>query len=100
MCIKGTFILFSSCVVSAIQSLTDTCAVWFPCLPFPVQLALRDFVMVLLVVCCWLRVSEVSLLDVGDLYSVAGEPVVRVHGKGRDGMVDFVPVTLALQQVL
>ncbi|MGN0918126.1 MAG: tyrosine-type recombinase/integrase [Oxalobacter sp.] len=64
------------------------------------ELALRDFVMVLLVVCCGLRVSEVSLLDVGDLDSVAGEPVVWVQGKGRDGKVDFVPVTPSVKHLL
>ena len=64
------------------------------------ELALRDFVMVLLVVCCGLRVSEVSLLDVGDLDSVAGEPVVWVHGKGRDGKEDFVPVTPSVRHLL
>ena len=62
--------------------------------------SLRDFVMALLIVSCGLRVSEVSSLDVGDLDSLAGEPVIWIHGKGRDGKVDYVPVTPELEKLL
>ena len=62
--------------------------------------ALRDFVMVLLIASCGLRVSEVSQLDVGDLDTVNGRPVVWVHGKGRDGKSDFVRITSELERVL
>ena len=62
--------------------------------------ALRDFVMVLLIASCGLRVSEVSQLDVGDLDTVYGRPVVWVHGKGRDGKSDFVRITSELERVL
>ena len=62
--------------------------------------ALRDFVMVLLIASCGLRVSEVSQLDVGDLDTVGGEPVVWVHGKGRDGKSDFVRVPSGLERLL
>ena len=62
--------------------------------------ALRDFVMVLLIVCCGLRVSEVSRLDLGDLDTVNGEPVIWVHGKGRDGKVDFIPIPPSLRDWL
>lgn len=61
---------------------------------------LRDFVMVLLIVVCGLRVSEVSRLDEGDLDTEGGEPVLWVHGKGRDGKVDFVPVPTVLRQLV
>ena len=61
---------------------------------------LRDFVMVLLIVVCGLRVSEVSRLDEGDLDTEGGEPVLWVHGKGRDGKVDFVPVPPLLRDWL
>ena len=62
--------------------------------------ALRDFMMVLLIACCGLRVSEVSLMDAGDLDTVNGKPVVWVHGKGRDGKADFVPVPAQLRNLL
>ena len=62
--------------------------------------ALRDFVIVMLIASCGLRVSEVSLLDVGDLDMVDGGPVLWVHGKGRDGKSDFVPVTYALRRLV
>ena len=62
--------------------------------------ALRDFVIVLLIAACGLRVSEVSLLDVGDLDMMDGEPMLWVHGKGRDGKSDFVLVTYALRRLL
>ncbi len=62
--------------------------------------ALRDFVMVLLITTCGLRVSEVSLLDVGDLDTADGKPIIWVHGKGRDGKVEFVPVPVPLRDLL
>lgn len=62
--------------------------------------ALRDFVMVLLTVSCGLRVSEVSLMDVGDLNLVMGKPVIWVHGKARDSKSDFLPVPPALKRWL
>ncbi len=64
------------------------------------EAALRDFTIVLLIVSCGLRVSEVSALDANDIASVTGEPVIWVHGKGRDGKVDFVPITPALRDLL
>lgn len=62
--------------------------------------SLRDFVIVLLIVSCGLRVSEVSLLDVGDLDSVTGEPVIWVHGKGRNGKENFIPIPSSLKNLL
>lgn len=62
--------------------------------------ARRDYLMVLLMVSCGLRVSEVSLLDAGDLDRLTGEPVIWVHGKGRDGKVDYIPVTTELEKLL
>ena len=56
--------------------------------------------MVLLMACCGLRVSEVSRLDIGDLDTVNGEPVIWVHGKGRDGKVDFIPIPPSLRDWL
>ena len=40
------------------------------------------------------------MLDVGDLDTVNGMPVVWVHGKGRDGKSDFVRITSELERVL
>lgn len=54
--------------------------------------SLRDYVMVQLMVCCGLRVSEVCRLDVGDIVFSAGVHQVQVHGKGRDGKSDRVNV--------
>ncbi len=62
--------------------------------------AQRDYVMVLLMVSCGLRVSEVSLLDAEDLDRLAGKPVIWVHGKGRDGKVDYISVTPKLEKLL
>ncbi len=63
-------------------------------------MALRDFVIMLLIVSCGLRMSEVSSLDVGDLNMVDGEPVIWVHGKGRDGKSEFIPVPEMLRNLL
>ncbi len=53
---------------------------------------LRSYVMVLLMVCCGLRVTEVTRLDVGDIVYASGVYQVVVHGKGRDGKSDRVNV--------
>ena len=53
---------------------------------------LRDYSMILLMVTCGLRVSEVAQANVEDLNHVGGEPVLYIHGKGRDGKTDFVNV--------
>ena len=53
---------------------------------------LRDYSMILLMVTCGLRVSEVAQADVGDLCQAGGEPVLYIRGKGRDGKTDFVNV--------
>ena len=54
--------------------------------------AVRDYVMVLLMVCCGLRVTEVTRLDVGDVISTSSGHQILVHGKGRDGKSDAVNV--------
>lgn len=54
--------------------------------------AVRDYVIVLLMVCCGLRVTEVTRLDVGDVISTSGGHQILVHGKGRDGKSDAVNV--------
>ncbi len=63
-------------------------------------ISLRDYVMVLVMLVCGLRVSEVSLLDIGDLSTVNGTPVIWVKGKGRDGKAEYVTVPPNLQQIL
>ncbi|MBS7328117.1 MAG: tyrosine-type recombinase/integrase [Oxalobacter sp.] len=70
-------------------------------MPSPKERAsLRNYVIVLLLVSCGLRVSEVSLLDCGDLDKVDGRPVIWVHGKGRDGKSDFVRISTELEKLL
>ena len=51
---------------------------------------IRDYVMVLLMVCCGLRVTEVARLDVEDIISTLGGYQILVHGKGKDGKSDYV----------
>lgn len=67
---------------------------------YRLAIALRDYLMVLLIVSCGLRVSEVSSLDVGDLDTVNGKPVIWVHGKGRDGKSEFLPIPAILRDWL
>ena len=62
--------------------------------------ALRNFMVVLVIVTCGLRVAEVSRLDVGDLDSVAGEPVLWVYGKARYGKADYIAITPGLRKLL
>lgn len=70
-------------------------------LPSPKALAsLRNYVIVLMLVSCGLRVSEVSLLDCGDLDKVNGMLIIWVHGKGRDGKSDFVRISAELEKLL
>ena len=54
--------------------------------------ALRDYTMILLMVTCGLRVSEVARADVGDIRNSGGGTVLYIHGKGRDGKTDLVNV--------
>lgn len=54
--------------------------------------ALRDYSMILLMVTCGLRVSEVARADVGDIRDSGGGTVIYIHGKGRDGKTDMVNV--------
>ena len=54
--------------------------------------ALRDYTMILLMVTCGLRVSEVARADVGDIRDSGGTTVLYIHGKGRDGKTDMVNV--------
>ena len=53
---------------------------------------LRDYSMILLMVTCGLRVSEVAQADVDDLSRTGGGTVLYIRGKGRDGKTDFVNV--------
>lgn len=55
-------------------------------------LDLRDYVIVLLMVCCGLRVTEVTRLDVGDIILTSEGHHILIHGKGRDGKSDLVNV--------
>lgn len=52
------------------------------------QRDLRNYAMILLILTCGLRVSEVAKLDVNDLYNASGTFCLRIHGKGRDGKSD------------
>lgn len=52
----------------------------------------RDYLMIVLMVCCGLRVSEVVRLDKDDLFRIGHQWVIAVHGKGRDGKSDMVTV--------
>ncbi len=52
----------------------------------------RDYLMVVLMVCCGLRVSEVVRLDEDDLFRIGNRWVIAVHGKGRDGKSDTVTI--------
>ncbi|MGN0919082.1 MAG: tyrosine-type recombinase/integrase, partial [Oxalobacter sp.] len=63
------------------------------------QKDLRNYVMILLILACGLRVSEVAKLDVNDLYNASGTFCLRIHGKGRDGKSDTatVPETIAAE---
>ncbi len=53
---------------------------------------MRNYVMVLLILTCGLRVSEVVKLDTDDLYQSFGTYFLLIHGKGRDGKSDSVNV--------
>lgn len=54
--------------------------------------ALRDYSLILLMVTCGLRVSEVAHANVGDLRHIGGKPVLYIYGKGRDGKTESVNV--------
>ncbi len=61
---------------------------------------MRNYAIVLLITVCGLRVSEVSSLDMHDLDAFLNQPVLWVHGKGRDGKTDFVAVPEELKALL
>lgn len=53
---------------------------------------IRDYAMILLMLTCGLRISEVSWLDEKDLYKSSGIFCLLVHSKGQDGNSDTVNV--------
>lgn len=61
---------------------------------------IRNYAMVLLILTCGLRVSEVVKLDVDDLYWSSGTYCLQIHGKGRDGKSDSVNVPDAVARLV
>lgn len=59
----------------------------------------RNCMIIMLMICCGLRVSEISKLDVKDFYRSGKLWLLKVQGKGRDGKVDsvIVPDQLAIR---
>ncbi len=55
-------------------------------------LDMRNYMIVLLMATCGLRISEVKNLDVGDFYRSSETFRLLIHGKGRDGKADSVNV--------
>lgn len=53
---------------------------------------LRNYAIILLMATCGLRISEVTHANVEDFRMIDGSLLLFVHGKGRDGKTDFVPV--------
>lgn len=53
---------------------------------------LRNYAIILLMTTCGLRISEVAQANVEDFRRAGGSLLLAVHGKGRDGKTDFVPV--------
>ena len=53
---------------------------------------LRNYAIILLMTTCGLRISEVARANVEDFRMIGGHLLLSVHGKGRDGKTDFVPV--------
>lgn len=58
-----------------------------------VEVGLRNYAMINLLIRAGLRTIEVSRLDVGDVTLRKGHRILRVWGKGRDGKDDFVPLS-------
>lgn len=60
----------------------------------------RDYLMVTLMVCCGLRVSEVVRPDEEDLFRIGNRWMIAVHGKGRDGKSDTVTVDKGMAKMM
>lgn len=52
----------------------------------------RDYAIILLMVTCGLRISEIARANIGDFHWSGNSLLLSIHGKGKDGKTEFVPV--------